>query len=157
MSRRRRAAVREIASDPKFKDPVIGKFINYVMRQGKKGIAEKIVYGSLDRLAEKITEESIQDAFHKLLSNVKPHLEVKSRRIGGSTYQIPIEVRDSRKVCLALRWIVTASKARSGHSMVDKLSAELVDAYNNKGEAVKKKENTHKMAEANRAFAHYIW
>lgn len=157
MSRRKRAVVREITSDPKYSDPLIGKFINYVMRRGKKGVAEKIVYSSLDALSKQVTEDGIKDAFKKMLDNVKPKLEVKSRRIGGSNYQIPVEVREERKVCLGLRWIIEAAKARNGKSMVEKLSAEMLDAYNNRGEAVKKKDNIHKMAEANRAFAHYIW
>ena len=127
------------------------------MRQGKKGIAEKIVYHALDKVESSISNEKSIEAFTKLLDNVKPRLEVKSRRIGGFNYQIPVEVRDDRRVCLALRWIVNSSKARSGNSMAEKLAAEMIDAYHNRGESVKKKENTHRMAEANRAYAHYMW
>jgi len=157
MSRRRRAVQKEIKNDAEFNSQVVAKFINYVMRQGKKGIAEKIVYSSLRNLLEKTEEKQTLDAFHKVLDNVKPKLEVKSRRVGGSNYQIPIEVKEERQICLALRWLVIAAKKRNGHSMIEKLSQELHDAYNSRGDAVKKKEDTHKMAEANRAFAHYVW
>lgn len=157
MSRRRRAVQKVIKSDPELNSVVVAKFINYVMRQGKKGLAEKIVYSSLDNLKTKVEGEDALGAFLKALNNVKPKLEVKSRRVGGANYQVPVEVKEGRQVALALRWIITSAKKRAGHSMVEKLSQELSDAYNGRGDAVKKKEDTHKMAEANRAFAHYVW
>ena len=157
MSRRHSADKREILADPRFGEEVITKFINCLMIDGKKSIAEKIFYDSLERVNGKIEDAESVEIFKTALENVKPSLEVKSRRVGGSTYQVPVEVRESRKATLAIRWMIIAARARSGKSMTDKLSAELMDAYNNRGSAVKKREDTHKMADANRAFAHYLW
>lgn len=157
MSRRHSAEKREILPDPKFGNEVITKFINCLMVDGKKGTAEKVFYQSLERVEAKIEDADAVKIFETALENVKPQLEVKSRRVGGSTYQVPVEVRDTRRVTLAIRWMIAAARSRSGKSMVDKLSGELMDAFNNRGSAVKKREDTHKMAEANRAFAHYLW
>lgn len=154
MSRRRAAKKNDILPDPRFKDVVLSKFINSIMLKGKKSIAEKIVYDALDATNLKSDEEKI-NFFSQALENVKPMLEVKSRRVGGATYQVPIEVRPARAQALAIRWIIDAARKRSGNSMMSKLSSEFKDAFENKGVAVKKKEDTHKMAEANRAFAHY--
>jgi len=154
MARRRAAEKREILPDPRFKDVVLSKFINCIMLKGKKSVAEGIVYGALDSLSIGTDSEKI-DFFTKALGNVKPMLEVKSRRVGGATYQVPIEVRPDRAQALAIRWIIDASRKRAGQTMQSKLAAELKDAFENKGTSVKKKEDTHKMAEANRAFAHY--
>lgn len=157
MSRRHSAEKREILPDPKFGNEVITKFINCLMIDGKKGTAEKVFYQSLERVEAKIEDADAVKIFETALENVKPQLEVKSRRVGGSTYQVPVEVRDTRRVTLAIRWMIAAARSRSGKSMVEKLSGELMDAFNNRGSAVKKREDTHKMAEANRAFAHYLW
>ena len=156
MSRRRQAKKIEILPDPRFKDVVVSKFINSVMLQGKKSVAEKIVYGALDTLSS-ATDEDKLTFFKKALENVKPLIEVKSRRVGGATYQVPHEVRPTRAQALSIRWIIDASRGRPGTTMMAKLAAEFKDAADNKGSAVKKKEDTHKMAEANRAFAHYRW
>ena len=156
MSRRRRAEKREVLPDPKFGDLVVTKFMNYVMYEGKKAVAENIVYGAFDQIQKKSGADPIR-AFHDALENVRPHLEVRSRRVGGATYQVPVEVRSDRAQALAIRWIITAARARSESTMVDRLSAELLDAANNRGSAVKKREDTHRMAEANKAFSHYRW
>lgn len=156
MSRRHRAEKREILPDPKFGDIVLTKFMNLIMQDGKKSVAEKIVYGALDQIEEKAKTDPLQ-MFHQALDNVKPALEVRSRRVGGATYQVPVEVRADRKQALAIRWIIAAARNRNEDTMVDRLSGEFLDAANNRGAAVKKREDTHKMAEANRAFSHYRW
>ncbi len=156
MSRRREAEKREILPDPKYHNTVLAKFINMVMRSGKKSIAEKIVYGALDQVSAKQKADSLE-IFIQALDNVKPVVEVKSRRVGGATYQIPIEVRAERSMTLAMRWLVDASKKRGEKSMGMRLAGEIMDASENKGTAIKKKEDTHRMAEANKAFSHYRW
>ena len=156
MSRRRAAEKRTILPDHKFKDIVLAKFMNRIMVDGKKSKSEKIVYGAFDLVSKKTDKEPI-DFFHEALNNVKPSLEVRSRRVGGATYQVPVEVRNIRGQALAIRWIVNAIRGRKEKSMVDKLSAELIDASNNRGSSIKKREDTHKMAEANKAFAHFRW
>ena len=156
MSRKHRAQTREVLPDPRFDDIVVTKFINGLMIGGKKSVAEKIFYGALDKAQEKTGEEGIK-IFKKAMSNVKPSVEVKSRRIGGATYQVPIEVRPQRRQSLAIRWIRDNSRSRNGRSMLDKLCDELVDAANSRGGAIKKKEDVYKMAEANKAFAHLKW
>ncbi|PWJ85591.1 SSU ribosomal protein S7P [Pseudaminobacter salicylatoxidans] len=156
MSRRHSAEKREINPDPKFGDLVITKFMNAVMYDGKKSVAETIVYGALDQVQAKTKQEPVA-VFHQALDNVAPHLEVRSRRVGGATYQVPVDVRPERRQALAIRWLITAARNRNETTMVDRLSGELMDAANNRGTAVKKREDTHKMAEANRAFAHYRW
>jgi small subunit ribosomal protein S7 len=156
MSRRHRAEKREINPDPKFGDLVITKFMNAVMYDGKKSSAERIVYGALDQVQEKTRQEPVA-VFHQALDNVAPHVEVRSRRVGGATYQVPVDVRPERRQALAIRWLITAARKRNETTMVERLSGELMDAANNRGTAVKKREDTHKMAEANRAFAHYRW
>ena len=154
MSRRRKAIKRPIMPDPKFKDLTISKFTSCIMFDGKKSTAEKIVYGALDFIKEKTKSDPLT-LFHEALNNVKPQIEVRSRRVGGATYQVPMEVRQERGTAMALRWLVTFSRARNGKSMSQKLAGELMDAANETGSAVKKREDTHKMAEANKAFAHY--
>jgi small subunit ribosomal protein S7 len=156
MSRRRRAEKREINPDAKFGDLVLSKFMNTLMYDGKKSVAEGIVYGALDRIQERAKQEPLP-VFHEAIENVKPAVEVRSRRVGGATYQVPVEVRPERRQALAIRWIIQAARDRSENSMVDKLSAELLDAANRRGAAVKKREDTHRMADANKAFAHYRW
>ncbi len=156
MSRKREAIHREILPDPKFQSPLVAKFINSLMRKGKKSTAEAILYRSLDLIGKKIEEEPIK-VFEKAIDNVKPVIEVKSRRVGGSTYQVPVEVRSGRRLALSIRWVINYAKARSEKTMEGKLAGELMDAANNRGAAIKKKEDTHKMAEANKAFAHYRW
>jgi small subunit ribosomal protein S7 len=156
MSRRRKAEKREINPDPKFNDAVVSKFMNSIMRQGKKSIAERIVYGALDRMQSRAKSDPIQ-LFHSALENVMPAVEVRSRRVGGATYQVPVEVRTERRQALAIRWLITAARGRNENPMEERLSGELLDAANNRGTAVKKREDTHKMAEANRAFSHYRW
>jgi len=156
MSRKREAIHREILPDPKFHSPLVAKFINSLMRKGKKSTAEAILYRSLDLIGKKAEEEPIK-MFEKAIDNVKPVIEVKSRRVGGSTYQVPVEVRSNRRLALSIRWLITYAKARSEKTMEAKLAGELLDAANNRGAAIKKKEDTHKMAEANKAFAHYRW
>ncbi len=156
MSRKREAIHREILPDPKFHSPLVAKFINSLMRKGKKSTAEAILYRSLDLIGKKIEEEPIK-VFEKAIDNVKPVIEVKSRRVGGSTYQVPVEVRSGRRLALSIRWVINYAKARSEKTMEGKLAGELMDAANNRGAAIKKKEDTHKMAEANKAFAHYRW
>ncbi len=156
MSRRHRAEKREINPDPKYHDLVLSKFMNAIMRAGKKSTAEGIVYGALDRVEERAKQDPIQ-MFHQALENVMPAVEVRSRRVGGATYQVPVEVRTERRQALAIRWIIAAARARNENTMVDRLSGELLDAANSRGTAVKKREDTHKMADANRAFSHYRW
>jgi len=156
MPRRRVVAKRDILSDPKFNSKLVAKFINKVMRQGKKSLAERILYGAFE-LIEKRSKQDPLDVFHKAMDNVRPIIEVKSRRVGGSTYQVPVEVRSERRNALAMRWLISYAKARSEKTMVQKLAGELQDAAQNRGSAVKKREDTHRMAEANKAFAHYRW
>jgi len=156
MSRRHRAEKREIIPDAKFGDVVVAKFMNTLMFEGKKSTAEGIVYGALDNVEKKAKADPIQ-LFRQALDNVAPSVEVRSRRVGGATYQVPVEVRTERRQALAIRWIITAARDRNDKTMVDRLAAELLDASNNRGAAVKKREDTHRMAEANRAFAHYRW
>jgi small subunit ribosomal protein S7 len=156
MSRRHRAEKREVNPDPKYSDLVLTKFMNAVMRDGKKSTAERIVYGALDQVESRSKQDPVQ-MFHSALENVMPAVEVRSRRVGGATYQVPVEVRTERRQALAIRWIITAARARNENTMVDRLSGELMDAANNRGTAVKKREDTHRMAEANRAFSHYRW
>src|SRR5881409_482707 len=156
MPRRRIVAKREILPDPLYNSQLVTKFINSVMGEGKKSVAEGILYGALNRVAEK-TQDDPMKTFKKAIENVKPALEVKSRRVGGSTYQVPVEVRPNRRTSLAIRWVIGAARRRAERSMSEKLAAELLDAASNRGTAVKKREDTHKMAEANKAFAHYRW
>ena len=155
MSRRRKADKRDIIPDPKFNDRVLSRFINIVMNDGKKSIAEKIVYHALEIASDKLKVKNSLDLFKTALNNVKPGIEVRSRRVGGATYQVPVEVRNERALALAIRWIVDSSRKRSEKSMTHRLAQELVDANENKGASIKKREDTHKMAEANKAFAHY--
>ncbi len=157
MSRRRVAEKREILPDPKFGDQVLAKFINMVMRSGKKSVAERIVYGAIETINEKQKEIEPLEVVEKALENVSPSVEVKSRRVGGATYQVPIEVRPKRRQTLAMRWIIDAARKRGEKSMPQRLAGELLDAVNQRGAAVKKREDTHRMAEANKAFAHYRW
>ncbi|MCU0955620.1 MAG: 30S ribosomal protein S7 [Hyphomicrobium sp.] len=156
MSRRHSAEKREVNPDPKFADVVLSKFMNAVMKEGKKSVAERIVYGALDSMEKKAKSDPIA-MFHQALDNVMPAVEVRSRRVGGATYQVPVEVRAERRQALAIRWIINAARARNENTMVDRLSGELLDASQNRGAAVKKREDTHKMADANRAFSHYRW
>jgi len=156
MSRRHRAEKREINPDPKFGDVVLSKFMNCLMIDGKKSVAERIVYGALERIEEKTKSDPLA-LFHQALDNVKPQVEVRSRRVGGATYQVPVEVRPDRRQTLAIRWLIAAARDRNENTMVERLSGELMDAANNRGAAVKKREDTHRMAEANRAFSHYRW
>jgi small subunit ribosomal protein S7 len=156
MSRRHRADKREIIPDAKFGDQVVSKFMNSVMYAGKKSVAEAIVYGALDQVGRKARQDPL-GVFHTALENVMPSIEVRSRRVGGATYQVPVEVRLERRQALAIRWLIAAARGRNERTMVDKLSGELLDAANNRGNAVKKREDTHRMAEANRAFSHYRW
>ena len=156
MSRRHRAEKREINPDPKFGDLIVTKFMNAVMLHGKKSVAESIVYGALDQVQDRTKQEPVK-VFHQALDNVAPHVEVRSRRVGGATYQVPVDVRPERRQALAIRWLISAARGRNEKTMVERLSGELMDASNNRGTAVKKREDTHKMAEANRAFSHYRW
>jgi small subunit ribosomal protein S7 len=156
MSRRHSAEKREILPDPKFGDTIVSKFMNCLMYAGKKSVAEGIVYGAFDRIAERGSADPVR-VFHEALGNVRPHLEVRSRRVGGATYQVPVEVRSERAQALAIRWLINASRSRSEFTMTDRLANELLDASNNRGSAVKKREDTHRMAEANKAFSHYRW
>ena len=156
MSRRHAAEKREVLPDPKFKDLVITKFMNCLMVDGKKSSAERIVYGALDGIQSKIGGSPLT-TFNEAIENVKPTVEVRSRRVGGATYQVPVEVRSDRRQALAIRWLVENARKRSENTMVERLSGELLDAANNRGASVKKREDTHKMAEANKAFAHYRW
>ena len=156
MSRRSQAPKREILPDPKFGSEKLAKFVNMLMLSGKKAVAESIVYGALDAITEKKKGDAIE-VLESALDNVAPHVEVKSRRVGGATYQVPVEVRPVRRMGLAMRWIIDASRKRGEKSMTEKLAGELMDASDSRGSAVKKREDTHRMAEANRAFAHYRW
>jgi small subunit ribosomal protein S7 len=156
MSRRHSADKREINPDPKFGDLIVSKFMNNLMVDGKKSVAESIVYGAFDRIEERSKQEPLS-VFHSALENVSPAIEVRSRRVGGATYQVPVEVRAERRQALAIRWLINAARARNENTMVDRLSGELMDAASNRGSAVKKREDTHRMAEANRAFSHYRW
>jgi len=156
MPRRREVPKRKINHDPKYKDRLIAKFMNVIMLNGKKSVAEGIVYGALDIIKERLKEEPIE-LFKKALDNVKPKLEVKSRRVGGATYQVPVEVRPERRIALAMRWVVNYARDRSEKSMDERLASELIDASQLRGSSIKKRDETHKMAEANKAFAHYRW
>ncbi len=156
MSRRRAAVKREVLPDHKFKDQVITKFMNRIMEDGKKSVSEKIIYGAFDIVFDKTKKEPL-NFFHDAINNVKPNLEVKSRRVGGATYQVPMEVRPKRAQTLAMKWIVDCAVKRNEKTMKERIANEIIDAFNNKGNAVKKREETHKMAEANRAFSHFRW
>jgi small subunit ribosomal protein S7 len=156
MSRRHRADKREIIPDPKYHNETVAKFMNSVMIQGKKSVAESIVYGAFDIIEQKAKQDPL-GIFRSALDNVMPSIEVRSRRVGGATYQVPVEVRSDRRQALAIRWLLTAARGRNERTMTEKLSGELLDAANNRGSAVKKREDTHRMAEANRAFSHYRW
>ncbi|MBV8450948.1 MAG: 30S ribosomal protein S7 [Deltaproteobacteria bacterium] len=156
MSRKGQARVREIVPDPKFHDRTVAKFVNVVMERGKKSVSEQILYGALDLVAERTKEDGLT-VFKRALDNVRPAVEVRSRRVGGANYQVPVEVRPLRRSSLAMRWLVTAARARGEKSMVERLANEMLEAASNRGGAVKKREDTHRMAEANRAFAHYRW
>ena len=156
MSRRHAAEKREVLPDAKFGDRVLTKFVNNLMVDGKKSVAERIVYSALDRVQTRLKREPIE-VFHEALENVKPSVEVRSRRVGGATYQVPVEVRPIRREALAIRWLITAAAKRNEHTMEERLAGELADAVNGRGTAVKKREDTHKMADANKAFSHYRW
>ncbi|MBQ6056789.1 MAG: 30S ribosomal protein S7 [Treponema sp.] len=156
MGRHKKSVNRPVMPDAKYNSPVVTKFVSRMMLDGKKETCTKIIYEAMDKLKAKTNQDPLE-VFNKALDNVKPMVEVKSRRVGGATYQVPIEIRDSRREALAMRWIITAARSRSGHGMADTLASELYDAFNNTGSAYKKKEDTHKMAEANKAFAHYRW
>lgn len=156
MGRKKKSVDRGLLPDAKYNSVVVSKFVNRMMLQGKKSIAIRIVHDALGAIAQKVEKEPLE-VFLKALDNVKPMVEVKSRRVGGATYQVPIEIREDRREALAMRWVINAARSRSGHEMSERLSAELLDAFNNTGTAFKKKEDTHKMAEANKAFAHYRW
>ena len=156
MSRRHQAEKREVLPDPKFGDRVLSKFMNNLMYDGKKSVAERIVYGAMGQVEDKMKREPVE-VFHEALENIKPSVEVRSRRVGGATYQVPVEVRPERREALAIRWLINASRARKENTMEERLAGEVLDAANNRGTAVKKREDTHKMAEANKAFSHYRW
>jgi len=156
MSRRHRAEKREVIPDAKFGDLVLAKFMNSLMYDGKKSAAESIIYGAFDQMEKKANVDPLR-TFHEALENVMPAIEVRSRRVGGATYQVPVEVRPDRRRALAIRWIISAARSRNEQTMIGRLSGELLDAANNRGSAVKKREDTHRMAEANRAFSHYRW
>lgn len=156
MPRRREVAKREVLPDPKYNSRLVAKFINNIMRQGKKSVAERILYGAFE-VVERRSKQDPLEVFHKAMEHVRPIIEVKSRRVGGATYQVPVEVRSDRRDALAMRWIISYAKNRSEKTMMDKLAGELLDASQNRGGAVKKREDTHRMAEANKAFAHYRW
>ena len=156
MSRRHKAEKREVLPDAKYGDKILTKFMNNLMFDGKKSNAEGIVYGALEKAEDKAKRDPVE-LFHEALDNIKPAVEVRSRRVGGATYQVPVDVRPERREALAIRWLIKAARARSENTMVDRLSGELLDAVNNRGSAVKKREDTHKMADANKAFSHYRW
>jgi small subunit ribosomal protein S7 len=156
MGRKKKTIDRGILPDPKYNSVVVSKFVNRMMWEGKRSVALRILHEALDALRTKADKEPLE-VFLKAVENVKPMVEVKSRRVGGATYQVPVEIRESRREALGMRWIINAARSRSGHGMDERLAAELMDAYNNTGTAFKKKEDTHKMAEANKAFAHYRW
>ncbi len=157
MPRKKLLDKRQVAADPRFNSVLVSKFTNGLMQDGKKNVARRIFYGAMDIVEQKVTEEEPLVVFEEAMENVRPRIEVKSRRVGGATYQVPIEVRPERRNALAIRWIVGFAKNRSGRSMAEKLAAEILDAYNSRGASVKKKDDTHKRAEANKAFAHYRW
>ena len=157
MSRRKRVFKREVLPDPVFKDVVVAKFINKMMYQGKKAIAQKLFYGALDELNGKVAGEEPLSVLKKAIENCKPALEVRSRRVGGATYQVPVDVRPSRRLALAMRWLIEYSRARGEKDFAKRLAGEILDAYNNRGNAIKKREDVHKMAESNKAFSHYNW
>ena len=157
MSRRHRAEKREIDPDPVYKSTILAKFINKVMIGGKKSVSRRIIYNALEKFAQRVKIENPLEAFEQALENAKPALEVKSRRIGGATYQVPIEIPTNRRISMAMRWIIAYSRAKTGRSMEDGLAGELTDCFNNQGSTIKKKDDTHRMAEANKAFAHYKW
>jgi small subunit ribosomal protein S7 len=157
MGRKAKTIARPVLADAKYNSVIVSKFVKRMMWQGKRLVAEKVLYDAMDILKEKNPEKEPLEIFLKALDNVKPAVEVKSRRVGGATYQVPIEIRDTRREALAMRWIIDAARGRAGHSMGERLSLELFDAFNNTGTSVKKKEDTHKMADANKAFAHYRW
>ena len=156
MSRRRAAERREVLPDAKYGDPILTKFMNCLMFEGKKSVAESIVYGAFDRVSKRTGQDPVR-VFHDALTNVRPAVEVRSRRVGGATYQVPVEVRADRSQALAIRWLINSSRARSENTMEERLSGELLDASQNRGSAVKKREDTHRMADANKAFSHYRW
>ena len=156
MSRRHRAEKREMLPDAKFHDLILSKFMNNLMLDGKKSVAESIVYGALDRVEEK-TKRAPVEVFHEALENIQPAVEVRSRRVGGATYQVPVEVRPDRRQALAIRWLIKAARSSNENTMEERLASELMDAVNSRGSAVKKREDTHKMADANKAFSHYRW
>jgi small subunit ribosomal protein S7 len=155
--RRRRAQERDILADPKFNSKIVGRFINMVMKKGKKSIAEKIVYGAFDKVKLQLNEPDVLKVFYKAIDNARPRLEVKPRRVGGATYQVPIEVKQERGTSIALRWIRDFAKAKKGKPMPEKLAEEIMAAYKGEGSAIKKRDDTHKMAESNKAFAHFRW
>lgn len=157
MPRRKLVSKRQITPDPRFNSVLVSKFINGLMLRGKKSVARSIFYDAMDIVAKKVGENEPIEVFEKAMDKVRPRVEVKSRRVGGATYQVPVEVRSERRNALAIRWLVDYSSKRSGQTMAEKLAGELMDAYNNRGAAVKKREDTHKMADANKAFAHYRW
>jgi len=157
MARRREAEKREILPDPKFNDILVARFVNNLLRKGKKSLAERMLYSALDNIDGRIKDEEPLKVFKKAVENVAPLLEVRSRRVGGATYQVPVEVSMNRRTALSIRWLISNAKSRAGKSIADKLTDELVDAYNSTGGAIKKKEEVHRMAEANKAFAHYRW
>ena len=157
MSRRRKSVQREILPDPRYKDLVLAKFVRALMIDGKKNTAEKLIYSSFDRIEKKEKEKSPLEVFKSAIENVQPQIETRSRRVGGATYQVPVEVRNDRRQALAIRWVIETARTRSENTMTDRLSNELLDAANNRGNAVKKREDTHRMADANKAFSHYRW
>ena len=157
MARRHEAEKREILPDPKFNDILVARFVNNLLRKGKKSLAERMLYSALDNIDGRIKDEEPLKVFKKAVENVSPLLEVRSRRVGGATYQVPVEVNSNRRTALSIRWLISNAKSRPGKSIDSKLTDELVDAYNNTGGAIKKKEDVHRMAEANKAFAHYRW
>ena len=157
MARRRKTIKREILPDPVYNDVVVTKFVNKMMIQGKKSIAQGLFYGALDEIKTKVTEEEPLSVFKKALENTKPQIEVRSRRVGGATYQVPVDVRPTRRLSLAMRWLIENARARGEKDFGKRLSGEILDAYNNRGNAIKKKEDVHRMAEANKAFSHYNW
>jgi small subunit ribosomal protein S7 len=157
MARRREAEKRQILPDPKYNDILVARFVNSLLKKGKKSLAERVLYTALDNIGEKLKDEKPLDVFKKAIENAAPMLEVRSRRVGGATYQVPVEVSRNRRLALSIRWMIAQSKARAGRSMADKLTGELLDAFNNTGGAIRKKEDVHRMAEANKAFAHYRW
>ncbi|MCB0384563.1 MAG: 30S ribosomal protein S7 [Bdellovibrionales bacterium] len=157
MSRRKSSYKREVAPDPVYNDVLVAKFVNKVMERGKKSLAQKVFYSALDELRTKVSGEEPLTVFKKAIENCKPSLEVRSRRVGGATYQVPVDVRPSRRVTLAMRWMVSYARERGEKSMAGRLAGEIVDAYNNRGNTIKKKEDVHRMAEANKAFSHYNW